>query len=151
MIMMKEGACRAPRPWVKGLGAARYEIGEFGDVQLPVPALLVAPVEEGDELDMGAFSGQVIAAAREAVRGAVMSAGPRLVEAKYLCVVSTSAEALSGTYAVLSKRRARILSEEMNEGTGAFIVTSYMPVAASFGFVSELRGSTSGAADSQTR
>jgi hypothetical protein len=40
----------------------------------------------------------------------VLEADPRLVEALYLCQVQASAEALSGVYAVLGRRRARILA-----------------------------------------
>jgi hypothetical protein len=44
-----------------------------------------------------------------ACRRAVLEADPRLVEALYLCQVQAAAEALSGVYAVLGRRRARIL------------------------------------------
>lgn len=44
-----------------------------------------------------------------ACRRAVLEADPRLVEALYLCQVQASAEVLSGVYAVLGRRRARIL------------------------------------------
>lgn len=44
-----------------------------------------------------------------AARRAVLEADPRLVEALYLCQVQAAAEALSGVYAVLGRRRARIL------------------------------------------
>lgn len=60
--------------------------------------------------------------------------------------VVTSAEALSGTYAVLGRRRARILREEMREGSGQFQVTCYLPVEASFGLADEMRRRSSGAA-----
>ena len=43
------------------------------------------------------------------------AARPRLAQ------VSTSSEALSGTYAVLGRRRSRILREEMREGSDLFI------------------------------
>lgn len=55
--------------------------------------------------------------AAAAFRRAVLEADPRLVEAAYLCEVQTSAEALSGVYAVLGRRRARVLREEMKEGS----------------------------------
>ncbi len=48
-----------------------------------------------------------------ACRRAVSEAEPRLAEAHYLCAVQASAEALSGVYAVLGKRRSRILREEV--------------------------------------
>jgi ribosome assembly protein 1 len=81
-----------------------------------------------------------------ACRRAVLEADPRLVEALYLCQVQAAAEALSGCYAALGRRRARILAEEMREGSGAFSVHAYLPVEASFGLADELRRKTSGAA-----
>ena len=101
------------------------------------------------EAQYGPFSGQVASAAREAIRRAVLKAGPRLVEAMYLSVISTTSEALGGTYSVLGRRRAKVLSEGIREGTGVFIIHSYLPVAESFGFADELRQCTSGASNAQ--
>ena len=109
--------------------------------------------EEGDggfgEEQYGPFSGQVTSATREAIRRSVLKAEPRLVEAMYLAVITTTSEALGGTYSVLGRRRAKILSESIREGTGVFIIHSYLPVAASFGFADELRHSSSGASNAQ--
>lgn len=44
----------------------------------------------------GPFSGQVTSTARQAFRKAVQEGNPRLVEAMFLCQVSTASEALSG-------------------------------------------------------
>ncbi|PRW32859.1 ribosomal S5 Elongation factor G III V family [Chlorella sorokiniana] len=94
----------------------------------------------------GPFSGQVTSAARQALRRAVLEADPRLVEALFLCEVATSSEGLSAVYAVLGRRRARILREEMREGSDLFTVHAYLPAEASFGFADELRRRSSGAA-----
>eukprot|EP00798_Chlamydomonas_sp_ICE-L_P013599 gene13599-19472_t len=94
----------------------------------------------------GPFSGQVMTAVGAACRRAVMEAEPRLVEAMYLCEVQTAAEALSGTYAVLGRRRSRILREEMREGSDVFMVHAYLPVESSFGLADEMRRRSSGAA-----
>lgn len=84
--------------------------------------------------------------AAHACRRAVLEAAPRLVEAMYLCEVQTTADALAGVYAVLGRRRARILREEMREGSDQFLVHAYMPVEASFGMADEMRRKCSGAA-----
>ena len=60
--------------------------------------------------------------------------------------MTTSSEGLSAVYAVLGRRRARILREEMREGSDLFTVHAYMPAEASFGFADELRRRSSGAA-----
>ena len=46
----------------------------------------------------GPFSGQVTSAARQAFRRAILEAGPRLVEAMFLCEIATASEALSGKH-----------------------------------------------------
>jgi hypothetical protein len=47
----------------------------------------------------GPFSGQVTSAVRQAMRRAVLEANPRLVEAMFLCEMSSTAESLSGVRA----------------------------------------------------
>ncbi|KAF8412496.1 hypothetical protein HHK36_000461 [Tetracentron sinense] len=49
---------------------------------------------------------------------------------------------LGPMYAMLARRRARILKEEMQEGSSLFTVPSYVPVPESFGFADELRSWT---------
>ncbi|KAJ0988911.1 hypothetical protein J5N97_007267 [Dioscorea zingiberensis] len=93
----------------------------------------------------GIFSGQVMTAVKEACRAAVLQNKPRLVEAMYFCELNTPTEYLGPMYAVLARRRARVLKEEMQESSALFIVHAYVPVAESFGFADELRRWTSGA------
>ncbi|XP_022147649.1 elongation factor-like GTPase 1 [Momordica charantia] len=92
------------------------------------------------------FSGQVMTAVKDACRAAVLQKKPRLVEAMYFCELNTSTEYLGPMYAVLARRRARVLKEEMQEGSPLFTVHAYVPVSESFGFADELRRWTSGAA-----
>lgn len=100
-----------------------------------------------EEDTYGPFVGQATAAVRAAVRGAVSEAGARLVEAMYLAEVAVhGADALSGVYAVLGRRRARVLRDEMREGSDTFVVHAYLPAEASFGLADELRKRCSGAA-----
>lgn len=94
----------------------------------------------------GIFSGQVMMVIKEACRAAVLQNKPRLVEAMYFCELNTPTEYLGSMYAVLARRRARVLKEEMQEGSPLFTVQAYVPVAESFGFADELRRWTSGAA-----
>lgn len=94
----------------------------------------------------GPFSGQITSAVRQAVRRSVFEAGPRLAEAAFLCEITTSSEGLSAIYAVLGRRRSRVLREEMREGSDLFTIHAYLPAEASFGFADELRRRSSGAA-----
>ena len=50
---------------------------------------------------------------------------------------------------MLTRRRGRILSESLKEGTPFFTIVSLLPVAESFGFSDEMRKRTSGAASPQ--
>lgn len=61
----------------------------------------------------------------------------------------TTAEVLGKAYAAITRRRGRILAEEMNEGTTFFTIRAALPVAESFGFSDEIRKRTSGAASPQ--
>lgn len=92
---------------------------------------------------------QVMAIVKDACRAAVLAKRPRIVEALYFCEVVAPAEHLGSVYGVLGKRRARVVKEEMREGTALFIVHAYMPVSESFGFADELRRKTSGSASPQ--
>ncbi|PQQ15328.1 elongation factor-like GTPase 1 [Prunus yedoensis var. nudiflora] len=94
----------------------------------------------------GIFRGQVMTTVKDACREAVLQKKPRLVEAMYFCELNTSTEHLGSMYAVLGRRRARVLKEEMQEGSPLFTVHAYLPVSESFGFADELRRWTSGAA-----
>lgn len=107
-----------------------------------------AEADLGEE-QYGPFSGQVLAASRLACSKAMMAAGPRLVEAMFLCEVATSSEALGGVYAVLGRRRAKVIREEMREGSDFFTIHAYLPIADSVGLATELRRKTSGAASAQ--
>ena len=60
-----------------------------------------------------------------------------------------TAEVLGRVYDVLTRRRGRVLSEAMNEGTPFFTIQSVIPAAESFGFADEMRKRTSGAAQPQ--
>jgi ribosome assembly protein 1 len=42
---------------------------------------------------------------------------------------------------VLSRRRGRVVEEDIIEGTDLFIIKALLPVAESFGFATEVRGS----------
>jgi hypothetical protein len=87
---------------------------------------------------------------KEACRQAVLRRSQRLMEAYYLCdLLIDGAEAYGKAHGVLSKRRARILSDEVREGSYMYNVRAYLPAAESFGFAEELFAKTSGACQTQ--
>ncbi|XP_069046569.1 elongation factor-like GTPase 1 isoform X2 [Lepisosteus oculatus] len=97
----------------------------------------------------GPFSGQLIAAMKEACRYAFQAKPQRLMAAMYTCEIMATADVLGRVYGVLSKREGRVLLEEMKEGTDMFIIKAILPVAESFGFADEIRKRTSGLASPQ--
>lgn len=66
-----------------------------------------------------------------------------------LILTNVTAEVLGKVYGVITRRRGRIISESLNEGTPFFTILSMLPVAESFGFSDEIRKRTSGAASPQ--
>lgn len=116
---------------------------------------------------LGRLTGEVIKSVQQAIKQGFLDWSPRLLLAIYSCEIqasskpssafshtfqvtnSTAAEVLGRVYDVLTRRRGRILSESLKEGTPFFTILSLLPVAESFGFSDEIRKRTSGAASPQ--
>lgn len=76
--------------------------------------------------------------AQSAFRAAFLSAPVRLVEALFECDLQCDRGQLGKLYAVLSKRRGRVVEEDIIEGTDLFLIKALLPVAESFGFATEV-------------
>lgn len=100
----------------------------------------------GENDTLGPMSGQVISAVSDACKAAMEACPMRLVEPLYLCEIQVESEMLGKMYAVLRRRRSKVLSEDIREGTSTFVVTAHLPVIESFGFSEEILKKTSGAA-----
>lgn len=124
---------------------------------------------------LGRLTGEVIKTVRDSIRQGFLDWSPRLLLAMYSCEIQASsesdfilwpryilfstcplhlltfsaAEVLGRVYGVITRRRGRIVSESMKEGTPFFTILSVLPVAESFGFSEEIRKRTSGAASPQ--
>ncbi|KAL8709999.1 MAG: hypothetical protein Q9220_005270 [cf. Caloplaca sp. 1 TL-2023] len=98
---------------------------------------------------LGRLTGEVIKVMRDSIRQGFLDWSPRLLLAMYSCEIQASTEVLGRVYGVITRRRGRIVSESMNEGTPFFTILSVLPVAESFGFSEEIRKRTSGAASPQ--
>ncbi len=81
-----------------------------------------------------ATAGQMIGTIKEACRQAFMAWSPRLMLAVYSCEIQATSDVLGKVYAVLSRRRGRVIAEEMKDGTSLFSVQARLPVVESFGF-----------------
>ncbi|KAI9375246.1 P-loop containing nucleoside triphosphate hydrolase protein [Aspergillus egyptiacus] len=102
-----------------------------------------------DEIDLGRLTGETIRLVRESIYQGFLDWSPRMMLAMYSCEIQASTEVLGRVYGVITRRRGRILSETMKEGTPFFTILSLLPVAESFGFAEEIRKRTSGAAQPQ--
>lgn len=78
--------------------------------------------------------GQIISAGQDAFRNGLLDWSPRLQLTMYSCDIQATGEVLGKVYGVVSKRKGRIVSEEMKEGTAFFTVSALLPVVESFGF-----------------
>ncbi|KAK6536501.1 Elongation factor-like GTPase 1, variant 2 [Arthrobotrys megalospora] len=104
---------------------------------------------EALRMKMGQLIGEVITAMTSAIRQGFLDWSPRLLLAMYSCEIQASSEVLGKVYGVITRRRGRIVAEEMKEGTPFYTITSLLPVVESFGFADEIRTKTSGAASPQ--
>ncbi|SPO22426.1 probable Tef2 - translation elongation factor 2 -putative [Ustilago trichophora] len=98
---------------------------------------------------LSSAAGPLMSNFRETCKQSLLDWSPRLMLAMYSCDIQASTEVLGKVHAVLAKRRGKIISEEMKEGTSFFTVGSLLPVVESFGFADEIRKRTSGAASPQ--
>ncbi|ERT01226.1 hypothetical protein HMPREF1624_02468 [Sporothrix schenckii ATCC 58251] len=99
--------------------------------------------------NLGRLTGEVIKTVQQSIHKGFLDWSPRLMLAMYSCEIQASTEVLGRVYDVLTRRRGRILSETMKEGTPFFTILSLLPVAESFGFSDDMRKRTSGAAQPQ--
>ncbi|KAI0408612.1 P-loop containing nucleoside triphosphate hydrolase protein [Xylaria palmicola] len=98
---------------------------------------------------LGRLTGEVIKTVQQSIKQGFLDWSPRLMLAMYSCEIQASTEVLGRVYDVLTRRRGRVLSEQMKEGTPFFTIQSLLPVAESFGFADDMRKRTSGAAQPQ--
>ncbi|KAF4626187.1 hypothetical protein G7Y89_g11978 [Cudoniella acicularis] len=114
--------------------------------------VIVTPPADDDSSardKLGRLTGEVIKTVQQAIKQGFLDWSPRLLLAMYSCEIQASTEVLGRVYDVLTRRRGRILSESLKEGTPFFTILSLLPVATSFGFSDEIRKRTSGAASPQ--
>jgi U5 small nuclear ribonucleoprotein component len=90
--------------------------------------------------------GQVIPTARRVAYSAFLLASPRLMEPMFRCDIQAPADAMSAIYAVLAKRRGHVVSDRPIPGTPVFAIRALLPALESFGFETDLRVHTLGAA-----
>lgn len=91
--------------------------------------------------------GQIIPTARRAVYSSFLMASPRLMEPLYTVAMTGPADSVAALYTVLARRRGHVLSDGPIAGTPLYTVRGLLPVIDSFGFETDLRIHTQGAAN----
>ena len=99
--------------------------------------------------DQGRLTSEVITSVQQGIREGFLDWSPRMMLAMYSVEIQASTEVIGRAYDVLTRRRGRVLSGSMKEGTPFFTIQALLPVAESFGFSTEMRKRTSGAAQPQ--
>ena len=113
--------------------------------------LVGAEVAHGAGVAPSARSGgPIIPAARRAAYAAFLTASPRLMEPVYAVEVSAPADCVQTVYALLGRRRGRVLRDAPRPGTPLFSLQAHLPVLDSFGFETDLRVATQGQAFCQS-
>lgn len=92
---------------------------------------------------------RLISATKRAIYEAMQEWGQRIMLAMYLCEIQASTEALGRAYGVITRRKGKVLTEELKEGTPFLLIRAELPVIESIGFSEEIRKKTSGAANPQ--
>ncbi|KAL3826740.1 hypothetical protein ACHAXA_009349 [Cyclostephanos tholiformis] len=88
--------------------------------------------------------GMVVAALRSGIRCALLTRPARLVEGHLRLTLHSSLAGLGSLHAVLSKRRGKVVTDAMVDGTDLIQVTATIPQAESFGLAPELMKKSSG-------
>lgn len=90
--------------------------------------------------------GQIIPTARRVCYSSFLMASPRLMEPVYSVSMTGPQDSVTSVYNILARRRGHVLTDGPVAGTPLYRVNGLIPVIDSFGFETDLRISTPGAA-----
>lgn len=154
----QDEAPRLEREWCDAIEAG-FQLATGAGPLCAEPMHGMAFVVQHVEMDHDALSearaklsqlaSSVISGVRESCRQGLLDWSPRLLLAMYSCDIQAAPDVQGKVHAVLQRRRGRVVSEEMKEGTLFFTISALLPVVESFGFAEEIRKRTSGAASPQ--
>jgi len=88
--------------------------------------------------------GMVVSAIRQGIRCSMLTRPARIVEAHFRLTLHSSLAGLGPLYDVLNKRRGKVVSDTMVDGTDLIMITANLPQQEAFGLGSELLKKTSG-------
>lgn len=88
--------------------------------------------------------GMIVASMKTGIRSSLLSRPVRLVEGILRLTLHSSLTGLGPLYAILSRRRGSVESDEMVDGTDLINIDARLPQSESFGLAPELLGKSSG-------
>eukprot|EP01086_Lenisia_limosa_P010368 TRINITY_DN34557_c0_g1_i2.p1 TRINITY_DN34557_c0_g1~~TRINITY_DN34557_c0_g1_i2.p1 ORF type:complete len:231 (+),score=70.39 TRINITY_DN34557_c0_g1_i2:265-957(+) len=102
----------------------------------------------GDKIGRG--GNQIVPTARRAVYSSFLLAQPRLLEPYFVSDITVTADAASAVHDVLNRRRGHVVQEGPISGSPLTMMRAYIPVMDSYGFETDLRVHSQGAAFCQS-
>ncbi|KTW28205.1 GTPase RIA1 [Pneumocystis jirovecii RU7] len=100
-----------------------------------------------DNSKIGQITSHLISSFKDGIKQGFLDWSPRLMLSMYTCYIQAPSDVLGKIHAIISKRKGRIISEEL-KGI-LYSVKALLPVIESFGFSEDIRKKTSGAANPQ--
>jgi len=88
--------------------------------------------------------GQIIPAATQVFKAAMLAAKPVLVEPFFMAEIETDNKSISAVYSTVNNSRGKVIEQTPKEGTPLTVIRGHLPVERSFGFDKILRESTAG-------
>ncbi|KTW28974.1 hypothetical protein T552_01605 [Pneumocystis carinii B80] len=99
------------------------------------------------KLKIEQITSHLISSFKDGIKQGFLDWSPRLMLSMYACDIQTPSNVLGKIHAIISKRRGRIVSQELR-GT-LYLIKALLPIVESFGFSKDIRKKTSGAANPQ--
>ena len=147
-------ACKVWRNEMSGSAVAGFQLamrsGPFCEepvrgVMVVLEAVEIAAKAASPKQNVNSVSGgMVVAALCSGIRCALLSRPARLVERQLRLTLHSSFTGLGPLHAVLSRRRGKVLTDTMVDGTDLISITAMLPQAESFHLAPELLKESSG-------
>lgn len=86
---------------------------------------------------------------KDACVQAFLGGSPRLVQPVYLCELQTDQQFYGQIHNQISKRRGKVVEEDLHEFSNIFIIKSHLPTIESFQFCHQILDRTQGTVNAQ--
>ena len=108
-------------------------------------------VSPDDPLERAKLQRSIVPGTRKGVTSCLLNSHPCLLEPMYTFDIESTHEARDVVYALVSKRRGKVMREERRPGSLLYTIRAEVPVLDSFGLETDLRIETAGGAFAESR